>query len=55
MAEYYDEMRRLGCFTLQDISRMVEERSIVTYIVNEYQSKGYIERIHRNLYIAMDI
>lgn len=55
MAEYYDEMRRLGCFTLQDISRMVGERSIVTYVINEYQSKGFIERIHRNLYIAMDI
>nr|WP_300848744.1 transcriptional regulator [uncultured Acetatifactor sp.] len=55
VVEYYDEIRRMGCFTLQDFSRMVGERSMVAYMINEYQRNGYIERIHRNLYTAMDI
>ncbi len=52
--EHYERMRELGCFTLQDITEMVGERSAVTYLVNDYQRKGYIDRIHRNLYTVMD-
>ena len=33
---------------------MVGERSAVAYLVNDYQRKGYIDRIHRNLYTVMD-
>ena len=54
IVEYYDRMRELGCFTLQDVTEMVGERSAVTYLVNDYQRKGYIDRIHRNLYTVMD-
>ena len=53
-AEYYERMRELGCFRLQDITNMVEEQSTVKYLVNDYQRKGYIDRIHRNLYTVMD-
>ena len=52
--EHYERMRELGCFSLQDITEMVGERSAVTYLVNDYQRKGYIDRIHRNLYTVMD-
>ena len=55
IVKYYDEMRRLGCFTVQDVAEMVEEQSTVTYVVNDYQRKGYIDRIHRNLYAVMDM
>ena len=54
IVKYYDEMRRLGCFTVQDVAEMVEEQSTVTYVVNDYQRKGYIDRIHRNLYAVID-
>nr|WP_300848690.1 hypothetical protein [uncultured Acetatifactor sp.] len=54
IVEHYERMRELGCFTLQDITEMVGERSAVTYLVNDYQRKGYIDRIHRNLYTVMD-
>ena len=53
-AKYYERMRELGCFTLQDVTDMVGERSAVPYLVNDYQRKGYIDRIHRNLYTVMD-
>ena len=52
--KYYERMRELGCFTLQDVTDMVGERSAVPYLVNDYQRKGYIDRIHRNLYTVMD-
>ena len=54
IVKYYDEMRKLGCFTVQDVADMVEEQSTVTYVVNDYQRRGYIDRIHRNLYAVMD-
>jgi len=54
IAEYYEKMRELGCFTLQDVTEMVGERSAVTYLVNDYQRRGYIERIHRNLYTVIN-
>lgn len=52
--EHYERMRELGCFTLQDVTEMVGERAAVAYLVNDYQRKGYIDRIHRNLYTVMD-
>lgn len=54
IAKYYDKMRELGCFSLQDITDMVGEPSAVKYLVNDYQRKGYIDRIHRNLYTVLD-
>nr|WP_296438949.1 hypothetical protein [uncultured Acetatifactor sp.] len=53
--QHYEKMLELGCFTLQDVTEMVGERSAVTYLVNDYQRKGYIDRIHRNLYTVMDM
>ena len=55
IVKYYDKMRELGCFTLQDVTDMVGERSAVANLVNDYQRKGYIDRIHRNLYTVMDM
>ena len=55
VAEHYERMRELGCFTLQDVADMVGDRSAVAYLVNDYQRKGYIDRIHRNLYTVMDM
>lgn len=52
--KHYEKMRELGCFTLQDVTEMVGERSAVAYLVNDYQRKGYIDRIHRNLYTVID-
>ena len=54
IVKYYDEMRKLGCFTVRDVADMVEEQSTVTYVVNDYQRRGYIDRIHRNLYAVID-
>ena len=54
IVKYYEKMCELGCFTLQDVTEMVGDRSAVTYLVNECQRKGYIDRIHRNLYTVMD-
>ena len=54
IVKYYERMGELGCFSLQDVTDMVGERSAVAYLVNDYQRKGYIDRIHRNLYTVMD-
>ena len=53
--KHYDEMCRRGCFTMQDVAHIVGEQSGAAYVVNDYQRKGYIDQIHRNLYVAMDM
>lgn len=55
IAKYYGEMHRLGCFTMQDVADIVGEQSTAAYVVNDYQRRGYIDRIHRNLYVVMDM
>ncbi len=54
IVEHYGKMRELGCFSLQDVTDMVGDRAAVPYLLNDYQRKGYIDRIHRNLYTVMD-
>ena len=54
IVKYYEKMREMGCFSLQDVIDMVGEQTAVKYLVNDYQRKGYIDRIHRNLYAVMD-
>lgn len=54
IGEHYEKMREMGCFRLKDITDMVGEQSAVKYLVNDYQRRGYIDRIHRNLYTVMD-
>lgn len=52
--KYYERMLELGCFTLRDVTEMVGKRSAVAYLVNDFQRRGYIDRIHRNRYTVMD-
>ena len=54
IVEHYERMKELGCFSLRDISDIVGEPAAVKYLVNDYQRRGYIDRIHRNLYTVMD-
>ena len=54
IVKYYERMLELGCFTLRDVTEMVGKRSAVAYLVNDFQRRGYIDRIHRNRYTVMD-
>lgn len=53
--KYYEKLRRLGCITRQDLTQIVGSQSSVASVLLDYQRKGYIERIHRNLYAVMDV
>lgn len=51
---YYEKMRKLGCVTRRDLTEIVGSEASVPSVILDYQRKGYIERIHRNLYAVID-
>lgn len=52
--EYYEKMRTMGCFTWQDLMTIAGTQASAVALIHDYQRKGYIERIHRNLYAVID-
>lgn len=53
--DYYSKLYKMGCFTRRDLVEIVSSQNQVPSILLDYQRKGMIERIHRNLYAVIDI
>lgn len=52
--KYYDKMATLGCFTREEISDLIGNHSAAHSILYDYTQKGLIERVRRDLYVALD-
>ena len=53
--EHYERMRRMGCLTRHDLEEMAGSRQALPTLLTDYQRKGIIERIRRNLYAVVDL
>ncbi len=53
--EHYERMRRMGCLTRQDLEEMAGSRKALPTLLTDFQRKGIIERIRRNLYAVVDV
>lgn len=51
---YYPALAKKGCFTLQDLTQLTGHIEYAKWIASEYISKRYIERVRKNLYVAID-
>lgn len=54
MVKYYEEFLRRRNFSFEDAVRIVGSRSGALSILSEYTKKGYISKVRRGLYVAMD-
>ena len=53
--ERYERMRRMGCLTRQDLEEIAGSRQALPTLLVDYQRKGIIDRIRRNLYAVLDM
>jgi len=53
--KYYKELLELQCFTRTDVERITGNADTANSLLRNYQRKGYIESVKRNLYVAISI
>ena len=53
--KHYDELLELGCFSRGDIATMLGNDETAGSLLREYQKKGYIERVRRDLYTVISL
>lgn len=53
--EYYESLLSLGCFTWKDFIQRAGSEASAKWICREYQRKGYIERVKRDLYVVISL
>jgi predicted transcriptional regulator of viral defense system len=53
--KYYKELLNLRCFTRADVERLTGSAGAANSLLNDYQKKGYISSIKRNLYVAISM
>lgn len=53
--KYYQKLLELGCFSKNDLEQITGSEAAAKWICREYQQKGYIERVKRDLYVAISL
>ena len=53
--KYYEKLLELGCFSKNDLVHITGSEAAAKWICQEYQKKGYIERVKRDLYVAISL
>ena len=53
--KYYEKLLELGCFSRSDITVLVGNAETAGSLLREYQKKGYIERVRRDLYTPISL
>jgi len=53
--KYYKELTELQCFTRADVERITGNEETANSLLTNYQKKGYIESVKRNLYVAVSM
>jgi predicted transcriptional regulator of viral defense system len=53
--KYYRELLKMQCFTRADAERLTGNSGAANSMLSDYQKKGYISYIKRNLYVAVSM
>lgn len=53
--KHYEEILKMGCFSLGDFARVTGNMSTAKGLLREYCEKGYAMRVKRGLYIAVNL
>ena len=53
--KYYKELMELQCFTRADVEHITGNAETANSLLTNYQKKGYIESVKRNLYVAVSM
>lgn len=53
--KHYEKMLAMGCFSLHDVAQLTGNMESASTICRNYLKKGYIERLKRDLYVAISL
>lgn len=53
--KHYEKLLALSCFTKGDLEEITGSEAAAKWLCREYQKKGYIERVKRDLYVAISL
>lgn len=53
--KHYEKMLELGCFSKSNVIELTGSEAAAKSLLYDYQKKGYIEKVKRNLYAAISL
>lgn len=53
--KYYEQLLEKGCFSREDLTELTGSKAAAQSLIYDYQRKNYIERVKRNLYVAVSL
>jgi predicted transcriptional regulator of viral defense system len=53
--KYYEQLLKIGCFTWDELCGVVGNANTADSLTRDYLKKGYIQRVKRGLYVAVDL
>jgi predicted transcriptional regulator of viral defense system len=53
--KHYKSLLEKGCFTWNDVVEITGNRNTASGIIQNYLKKGYIQKVKRDLYVAVDL
>lgn len=53
--KYYEELLEKGCFSRDELAELTGSKAAAQSLIYDYQRKNYIERVKRNLYVAISL
>lgn len=53
--KYYENLLEMGCFSRAALIELTGSQAAASSLIYSYQQKGYIERVKRDLYVAISL
>jgi predicted transcriptional regulator of viral defense system len=53
--KYYERLLEMGCFTRNDLCALTGNFDTAGTLLKNYQKKGYLRQVRRNLYVAINL
>jgi predicted transcriptional regulator of viral defense system len=53
--KYYGQLLEMGCFTRGELCALTGNFDTAGTLLNNYQKKGYVRQVRRNLYVAVNL
>jgi predicted transcriptional regulator of viral defense system len=53
--KYFERLSEMGCFTRQELSALTGNYDTAGTLLRNYQKKGYVQKVRRNLYVAVNL
>jgi predicted transcriptional regulator of viral defense system len=53
--KYYEQLLELGCFTQDEVCALTKNYDTAGTLLKNYQKKGYVRQVRRNLYVAINL